>query len=335
MELSGLGLLRVRRWCARRRDGGRVQGVVGVGTGAGSACTRWGLAGGRRGDADLGAAYADVFGGIPDELEEAVVVSLLEDHEGGLVDLAADADDAAAHDGRGVAHGDVLRVDGRGGRIGSRSTRSGAAGGCSICTCGGGSWSCSDCARGIRARTESTGAGAGLAADAACGSAGSVRLAGSTGHLANAQRRIEAADEVARGADIDEAPRAIFLVHGIFVSLAHEADAADFGLGQIIERVREATKFAIVKLDAARVLLAAPDHFFFFFAFAFGKDAQADRHSADDEQRSEKHDEQQGVAALLSSRSRHWRFIFHMLHADGGAACSSNGVVPGRPLEIS
>jgi hypothetical protein len=46
---------------------------------------------------------ARVLGWIPNKLEEAIVMCLFKNDDGGLVDLAADADDAPSHDGGGIS----------------------------------------------------------------------------------------------------------------------------------------------------------------------------------------------------------------------------------------
>src|SRR5579859_4274912 len=77
-----------------------------------------------------GLAHAKrILGRIPDELEETVIFGLVVDHDGFLVDLAADANDVAPHD-RG-------RVVGGNGSVRTRACRliggnGGARGGCRI-----------------------------------------------------------------------------------------------------------------------------------------------------------------------------------------------------------
>src|SRR5579863_3605285 len=186
----------------------------------------------RRADLLATDANSQVLGRIPDELEEAIVLGFLEDHEAGLIDLAANADDAAAHDSWRIASGNGLRVcASAGASAGSRSAgghpRRSSVGTCAESARGGysGAWG------GIRAEDARTG----LPADRSrCGS-GRLPDAACAGHLDIAQRLVEAADEVASGADVDESPGAVLFVHGVFVGLAHEADVADFGLGQVVE----------------------------------------------------------------------------------------------------
>ena len=60
---------------------------------------------------------AQVFRRIPDELEEAVVVGLFKNDNRGLIDLAADADDAASDKRGRVTHGNGLRIRARAGRV--------------------------------------------------------------------------------------------------------------------------------------------------------------------------------------------------------------------------
>ena len=57
-----------------------------------------------------GAAGGEVLGGIPDKFEEAIIFGLIVPFEGFLVDLTADADDVAAHDGRSIGHGSWRKV---------------------------------------------------------------------------------------------------------------------------------------------------------------------------------------------------------------------------------
>jgi hypothetical protein len=115
-------------------------------------------------------------------------------------------------------------------------------------------------------------------------------LARRNGHLDSAGLRLKAADELASGTDIDQSPRTIFFVHGIFVGLAHESQITEFGFDEIVHGIRETAKLAIVKLYAASILLAPPNHFLLFLAAAFRLHAQPDGHARDENESREKHD---------------------------------------------
>src|ERR1700676_1007502 len=110
--------------------------------------------------------------------------------------------------------------------------------------------------------------------------------------------RLEAADELPGRTHINEAPGAVGFVHGIFVGLAEETNGADFGLGKIVEVGGETAVFAVEEFDGVDVLLAAPDHFLFFFAFAVGDDAEGGGHGGNEEDGGEENGKQEGVAAL-------------------------------------
>lgn len=155
-----------------------------------------------------------VLRGIPDEFEEAIVLGFVVDDDGRLVDLAADTDDIAADDGRGIAGRDGLRIGSRVALIG-RNGRS--SGGRRICA---GSRSARLCP--TRALLTNR---AGLCRGARPGQG--IRGSAYTACLGKPEvllGRLQAANELSRSADVDEPPRTIFLVHGIFVGLAHEAE---------------------------------------------------------------------------------------------------------------
>jgi hypothetical protein len=125
--------------------------------------------------------------------------------------------------------------------------------------------------------------------------------------------RLEAPNELPRGANINQPPGAILLVHGVLVSLAHESEVAEFGLDEIVHGIRETAKLKVVEFDATRILRAAPDHVLLFFAPALRNDAQADRHGGDENEGSDGHDNQQGVAALSFSHFRNCGLSVHVL----------------------
>ena len=79
-------------------------------------------------------------------------------------------------------------------------------------------------------------------------------------------------------------PFSVFRVHRILVSLTHKANAAKFWFGQVVHGRRKLPGLAVIELDTANVLLAAPNHLRFFFAFALGEQVWRDRHRAEQEQ---------------------------------------------------
>src|SRR5207237_8745827 len=93
--------------------------------------------------------------------------------------------------------------------------------------------------------------------------------------------RLQAADELPRRPNVNEPPRAVLRIHGIFVSLSHEVQRADLRLGQIVEAGGETSHFAVIPLDASRGLAATPNHFLFFFALAFGRDVWSSQSGRD------------------------------------------------------
>src|SRR5580704_15998615 len=94
--IQGVGRL---AYTCGRLAGGRLPGLRCAGR-----CTE------RRADLLAADANSQVLGGVPDELEEAVVLGFLEDDDAGLIDLAADANNAAAHDVWRIASGNGLCV---------------------------------------------------------------------------------------------------------------------------------------------------------------------------------------------------------------------------------
>src|SRR5712692_11566788 len=142
----------------------------------------------------------------------------------------------------------------------------------------------------------------------------------------------ETSNQLTSGPYIDKSPGTIFLVHGIFVGLAHEAKRTELWLGQIVEGSRKPPHLAVVELHAAGVLLPAPDHLFFFFAPAFGQDARREHRRGNEQERGEEDDQEQSISMLAAPPCRSWT---SSVHADGGAPCSSRLAVPRSPEETS
>src|SRR5271168_2575069 len=203
----------------------------------------------------------DVLRGIPVKLEQSVVFCFFVDLDRFLIDFAADADDIASDNGWRVGRRNGLRIRG----VARSGIRCVAAPG-----------------RSARGR-------AGLAIRGILRSRAALLLTGQqatstagrrTGRRAKSRglrkeridrRRLEAADELAVWTDVEEAPRAVFLVHRIFVGLAHEVDVADAGtFGEVVEGGRVAALLLVKELDAADIVFAAPDHLVFFLALGFG-----------------------------------------------------------------
>ena len=145
-------------------------------------------------------------------------------------------------------------------------------------------------------------------------------------------RGFQASNELPSGADVDESPGSILFVHGIFVGLAHEPERANLRFGEVIQRSRKVAHLAVIELHATGVLLPAPDHLFFFFAFAFRQDVRRDRYRGNEQERDEEDDHEQGVSTLAAFRCRSWALG---VHAEGGAPCSSRAAVPWSPEETS
>ena len=106
-----------------------------------------------------------------------------------------------------------------------------------------------------------------------------------------------AADQGAGGSDVDEAPRAVVLVHRIFIGFAHVADAAG-GFDQVVDFGGIAAELGDVAANAALVLVAAPDHLLLALALALGFDFQGGRSERNQHHGYQKNGEQQGVALL-------------------------------------
>src|SRR5262249_48070125 len=133
---------------------------------------------------------------------------------------------------------------------------------------------------------------------------------------------LEAADQLTVGPDIDESPGAVFGINGIAVGLAHEANA-HFIFGEIFQGGGKARLSAVhlvitdVQANAADILLAAPDHLFFFLAATVDEDVWPhDRESDNDQSHHENH-EQESVALLGGLLTPSWAAC---AHAEGGAS---------------
>ena len=113
-------------------------------------------------------------------------------------------------------------------------------------------------------------------------------------------RWLQAANQLSRGADIDKPPGTIFLVHGVFVSLAHEAERTQLRLGEVVEGGRKPPCLAEMELHSADILIPAPDHFFFFFAPALGQNVRRDDHRGEEQKSDEEDDYEQSISTLAA-----------------------------------
>src|SRR6185437_4519984 len=112
------------------------------------------------------------------------------------------------------------------------------------------------------------------------------------------QRRVtHAPDELTRGCNVDEAPRTVFFVHGILVRLAQKTNAILL-FHQIVNIRREASEFAIVKSDGARILLAPPDRLRFLLPLALSQTIHKHHRASDNQKRDKEQHKNEGEALL-------------------------------------
>src|SRR5260370_38074101 len=104
---------------------------------------------------------------------------------------------------------------------------------------------------------------------------------------------------------MDDPPRTIFFVHGIFVGLAHEAERTELRLGEIVEGSWKPPHLAVVQLHAAGVLLSAPDHLLLFFTPALGQDVRRDDRRGNEQNGDEENDHKQTISTLAALPCRY------------------------------
>src|SRR5260370_39996075 len=92
----------------------------------------------------------------------------------------------------------------------------------------------------------------------------------------------QASKQLSSGAEIDKPPGTIFLVHGVFVSLAHEAERTQLRLGEVVEGGRKPPRLAEMELHSADILIPSPDHLLFSFALALGQNVRHDDHRGEE-----------------------------------------------------
>src|SRR5207249_3700305 len=144
--------------------------------------------------------------------------------------------------------------------------------------------------------------------------------------------RLQAAHELSRWPHINEPPGAVFLVHGVFVNLAHEAECAHLRRREVLEGGRKPPHFAEIELYSAGVLLPSPNHLFFFFAPSLGQDVWHNHHRGNQQNGDQEDDYEQSISTLAALPCRLWT---SGVHEEGGAPCSSRMAVPRRPEETS
>src|SRR5713101_3050275 len=246
-----------------------------------------------------------------------IILGFVVDDDGRFVDFAADTDDVAADDGGRITRWNRLRVGSRVALVGPhRRSRSGRR----ICSTGlcpawGLLTNCAGLCRGARPVQR-------------------IRGSGKASYVRKLEvlRWLQAANELPHGADVDEPPGTIFLVHGVFVSLAHEAERTHLRLGEVLEGSRKPPCLAEMELHTAGILIPSPDHLFFFFALALGQNVRHNDHRGEEQNGDEEDDYEQSISTLVALRCRLWKSGFHW---DCGAPCSSRMAVPRRPEETS
>ena len=108
----------------------------------------------------------------------------------------------------------------------------------------------------------------------------------------------DAADDLARGIDVDEAPGAVVRLHGIFDGRgAQEMNVGHAGL-EIVDGLRIMPRLVIVEADGASPLIAAPDGLLFALAAALRDQILEDHLRADDHREDDAHGQDVGVAGL-------------------------------------
>src|SRR5882762_201983 len=268
-----------------------------------------------------------VLRGIPDKFEEAIVFCFVVNHDGRLVDLAPNSDNVSTNNRRRVTSWNCL---------GSCVTLIRAYAWSSCCR-----WICAGAWR-RSALSRLTGC-VGLARCAGLSrrprlswTARSIQgIRGSANSTSLGKLEIlagfETSNQLTGGTHIDKSPRTVFFVHGIFVRLAHEAQRTNFRFGEVVERSGKPAHFPVVEFDATGVLLAAPDHFFFFFTAAFSLDIRCNRHRGNKQKSDQENDHKQSIAALAALPQISLARGIHC-----GAACSSTrGAVPRSPVDTS